>query len=123
MSSGVFPELGDGTLTGRFADLGQGVWAVEVSLTIGAGTKLGNGLYRFSLPTPTLGRQSDWYALAATVKDHPCGVDYTDERDTTGTFIVNDIEIDPVYLLRPGHELEPGDQLVIRAGFNTVEAQ
>lgn len=48
-SSGVAPVLNDGTFPGRAKKLGKtGIF--EAKLTLGAGSTIGTGFYRFSLP-------------------------------------------------------------------------
>lgn len=49
-SSGTAPVLGNGTLTGRYLQVGHTVLGYEIRLTAGSTTTFGTGNYTFSLP-------------------------------------------------------------------------
>ena len=50
-SSGTAPSLGNGTITGRYKQIGKTVF-VFVKLNIGSTSTMGTGDWRFSLPVP-----------------------------------------------------------------------
>lgn len=49
LSSGVAPALGNGTITGRYIQIGKLVY-VQIKLTIGSTSTFGTGSYFFDLP-------------------------------------------------------------------------
>jgi hypothetical protein len=54
-STGTAPSVGNGTLIGRWAQIGRTVF-VRIQLTLGTTSNAGSGAYRFSLPvTPQAG--------------------------------------------------------------------
>lgn len=48
-STGTAPDIGDGALAGEFGRMGRLIW-FRASLVLGAGSTLGTGNYRISLP-------------------------------------------------------------------------
>jgi hypothetical protein len=65
------PSIGNGTITGRYAQTASLVW-VNIKMTAGSTTTFGTGLWRFSLPvTPTVDE-----LLPSTVSDNSTSFRY-----------------------------------------------
>lgn len=87
-SSGTQPTIGNGTLTGRYVNIGATIIG-EIRLVFGSTTNRGSGVYRFSLPV--LGVAENFQPMGQVViRDEGPGISYM------GTALFNNSQDDRI---------------------------
>lgn len=68
-ASGTAPALGNGTIAGRYAQVGKLIWCTGV-LTMGTTTTFGTGTYSISLPVTATSASTGIYVGSAYLHDN-----------------------------------------------------
>lgn len=113
-TTGTAPSLGNGTLTGRFQQVGNTVH-FTLNFTAGSTTTFGTGDFRFSLPVATVG-VSPVFLGFCNVADNAQQRGLWTKLITSTTFEMYDMTDNIVYALSPGAWAD-GDTLSINGTY------